>query len=115
MSTQTAVLNKADLEAKFFQALSDPNRLSMLRYLLDGEKSVTEIAAAVGMSQSCISNHLACLRNCHFVSVRQDGRKAYYSLRYADISDIIRLGEKLVRAHAEEVARCTGCLEEQAV
>jgi|SRR5581483_5061971 len=111
MEKQGAVLNKADFEAKFFHALSDPSRLSILRLLLDQERSVNDIAAGASMSQSCVSNHLACLRNCNFVSVRQEGRKVYYSLRHPEIRSILEIGEKLVRTHAEELARCTGCME----
>ena len=108
MKSPMGSLKKVDLEARFFYGLADPTRLAILNFLVGQERSVNEIAAYVGSSQSCISNHLTCLRNGHFVCVRQEGCKVYYSLRHSDIRELIKLAEKLVRSHAQEMAKCCG-------
>jgi DNA-binding transcriptional ArsR family regulator len=64
--------------ARFFKVLSDPTRLAILRLLLDGERSVTELVDILQVPQSRVSNHLACLRWCRFVEVDRRSRKAIY-------------------------------------
>lgn len=40
----------------------------------------TEIAAALGLSQPCVSNHLAALKSHQLVTSRREGRKSVYDL-----------------------------------
>jgi DNA-binding transcriptional ArsR family regulator len=107
MKKKTGAMNRAELGAMFFKGFSDPTRLSILEYLSEGERSVNDIASHLGMRQSCVSNHLACMRHCHFVTARQEGRKVYYSVQHPDIRSILKLGERIVKQHALELARCT--------
>jgi ArsR family transcriptional regulator, cadmium/lead-responsive transcriptional repressor len=45
-----------------------------------GARSVTEIVDATGLTQSNVSNHLACLLDCDLVAREQRGRFAIYEL-----------------------------------
>jgi len=65
------------LTAKFFRALEDPTRLRILRLLLEGERTVSELVAQLGAPQGRVSSHLACLRWRGYVQVRRQGRYAY--------------------------------------
>jgi DNA-binding transcriptional ArsR family regulator len=62
------------------EALSDATRLSLLNSLSNGPSSVSELVAALGESQSKISNHLALLRNAGLVQCERQGRKMIYRL-----------------------------------
>jgi len=54
---------------------SDPSRLSILDALHTGALTVGEIVEATGLTQSNVSNHLACLRDCGLVIAEQQGRQ----------------------------------------
>lgn len=73
-------MEREDMLAKAFQALSDPKRLRILQVLLEGECCVCDLADAVDVSQSLLSFHLRTLREAGLVSDRKDGRWVHYSL-----------------------------------
>ncbi len=96
-----------DLVAKYFRGLGDPTRVRILGLLEErGELSVTELVAAVGQSQSKVSNHLACLRWCGFVDAQRDGRTVLYRLADKRVSQVLSLGRSLLADNAEHVAAC---------
>lgn len=64
---------------RMLKALSDPLRLSILRELKDGEKSVTSIVKTLKASQANISKHLQVLQSVHLVKSRRAGTTKYYS------------------------------------
>ena len=77
----------ADLEARaadaarLLGALANPRRLIVLcRLALDGERTVGELAAVVGLSQSALSQHLAVLREQGIVSTRREGLNVFYAI-----------------------------------
>ena len=60
---------RTDLVAKYFRALGDPTRLQLLGLLqTKGELSAGELTRRLGHPQPKVSNHLACLRWCGFVT-----------------------------------------------
>lgn len=95
------------LLAKFYRGLGDPTRLRILEFLLQGEKSVGELVSLIGSAQGRISNHLACLRQCGFAVVRNEGRMAYYRIADPRIAKILGLGEAVVQENAERIFACT--------
>jgi ArsR family transcriptional regulator, cadmium/lead-responsive transcriptional repressor len=50
--------------AALFRSLGDPNRLAIVRRLAVGPTRVTDLVEALGLAQSTVSKHLACLREC---------------------------------------------------
>jgi DNA-binding transcriptional ArsR family regulator len=65
-------------------ALSDPARLAIVRHLAgDGECHCGHFSLAI--SKATLSHHLRVLREAGVVFRRPDGRKAYFSLRAADL------------------------------
>jgi DNA-binding transcriptional ArsR family regulator len=66
--------------ADVFGLLSDPGRLRLLVALLAGEMHVSDLAATTAMSESAVSHALRLLRAHRVVSVRREGRMAFYSL-----------------------------------
>ena len=86
------------LLAETFRVLGDPSRVQIVWLLSKGECCVGQIAALVGMSQPAVSHHLRALRNLHLVSVRREGRTAFYSLDDIHISRLLVEGVR----HVEE-------------
>lgn len=84
-------LNSTHL-AELFAALSDPNRLRIISTLLESERSVGDIAAALEMSESAVSHQLRNLRMMRLVRVRKDGRQAFYSIDDDHVARLFQLG-----------------------
>jgi len=68
------------LHAELCKTLTDPKRLMMLQALRDGERSVGDLAALVGMSLSNASQHLAVMRYAGLVARRREGATVFYRL-----------------------------------
>jgi ArsR family transcriptional regulator len=66
--------------SKYFKAFGDPSRQKILVLLSSGEKTVQDIADAVGLAQPTTSRHLAVLKEAGAVTDRRDGQKVYYGL-----------------------------------
>ncbi|KXK01445.1 MAG: ArsR family transcriptional regulator [Acidobacteria bacterium OLB17] len=71
--------------AAAFDALGEPNRCLIFRALLKHENViVSQLAAAVGISESLASQHLKVLLNAGLVDRLKDGKKVYYTVNHAD-------------------------------
>ena len=92
--------------AKFFRAIGDPTRLLLLEFLLDGERTVSECIEQVGLSQSRVSSHLACLADCGFVGVRREGRYSYYRVVDPRVAELVLLTRSLAADNAAALAAC---------
>lgn len=80
-----------------FQALGDPSRLVILQHLQLGEHRVVDLTEHLGLSQSTVSKHLACLRDCRLVTFRTQGRASVYSLNHSDaLVALLSSAEKLL-------------------
>src|SRR5579883_3564274 len=101
------ILAATEIRSRFFRVLGDSKRLKILEFLLDGEKSVSEIVAHLQAPQGRVSNHLACLRWCGFVSTRRDGKYVYYRLADPRVRDIVRLADSIIGDNAAAIASCT--------
>lgn len=80
-------------KAEFFKALSHPARIRILEALRDGEKSVTQLQADLGMDQSAVSQQLSVLRGKGLLHANKVGTSVFYSaadpLLY-DLLDVAR-------------------------
>ncbi|MHB1128369.1 MAG: ArsR/SmtB family transcription factor [Bacillota bacterium] len=97
----------ADLLAKFFSGLSHPVRYRLVAALAEKESSVSELVQLLGCSQSQVSNHLACLKWCGYVTYRQEGKHVYYQVTDKRILEILKLAQSLVADNAEHINSCT--------
>ncbi|WP_282701671.1 metalloregulator ArsR/SmtB family transcription factor [Streptomyces sp. CC219B] len=75
--------------ARFGRALADPIRCRILLALREAPAYPADLADALGVSRTRLSNHLACLRDCGLVGTVPDGRRTRYELADA------RLGHAL--------------------
>jgi DNA-binding transcriptional ArsR family regulator len=97
---------EADVLAKYFRVLGDRTRLRILELVAEGECSVGDLAKELGEPQPKVSNHLACLRWCGFVTTRREHRTVYYRLADERVVQVIVLGRALLHENAEHVAAC---------
>ncbi len=62
------------------KALSDPNRVRVLKLLQEGELCVCEIQKVLGLAQSTVSRHMKLLEDSGLVDRRRQGSWILYSL-----------------------------------
>jgi ArsR family transcriptional regulator len=79
----------------FLKALANENRLMILCYLAEGEKSVSELEQLLSIRQPTLSQQLARLRAEGLVSTRREAKMIYYSLGSSEVGLIIQLLYKM--------------------
>jgi DNA-binding transcriptional ArsR family regulator len=89
-----------------FRSLGDPARLAIVRRLAEGEARVVDLTRALGLAQSTVSKHVACLRDCGLVDFRVEGRQSFYSLTRPELIDLLRSAELLLAETGSAVALC---------
>ncbi len=104
--TEPVVNDEVLASARLFRVLGDPTRLRVLRLLLAGPLTVSELVEATGCGQSKISNHLACLRWCRLVDSERDGRRVTYRVADPRIGELLAAGAHLSAEHCEHLATC---------
>ena len=65
---------------KVMKALSDPNRVKMVKLLQHKVMCVCEIQSAMGLAQSTVSKHLKILEEAGLITFFKDGLWVNYSL-----------------------------------
>lgn len=70
----------ADQASELLKALSNRHRLLIICQLIEGERSVGELAEFLELRDSTVSQHLALLRKDGLVSARRDAQTIYYSI-----------------------------------
>ena len=89
-----------------FRSLGDPARLAIVAQLAEGEARVVDLTRALGLAQSTVSKHLACLRDCGLVDYRAAGRQSFYALSRPELLDLLRSAERLLVETGDAVALC---------
>ncbi|MET8845189.1 metalloregulator ArsR/SmtB family transcription factor [Streptomyces rubiginosohelvolus] len=74
------VASDIEVLARFGRALADPIRCRLLLALRAAPAYPSDLAEALGISRTRLSNHLACLRDCGLVVTSPDGRRTRYEL-----------------------------------
>ena len=93
--------------ASLFHSLSDPTRLAILRHLAAGEQRVVDLTTHLGLAQSTVSAHLACLRDCGLVTSRPQGRASMFSLAAEPrLMELLAAAERLLAETGDAVDLC---------
>jgi ArsR family transcriptional regulator len=74
-----------ELIAAKFRALGEVSRLKLIFAAGNGEKNVTELIAATGLSQANVSKHLKILTDSGILIRRKQGIYVFYSTVDADV------------------------------
>lgn len=78
--------------SEFYKIFSDPTRIKIIEYLLDGKRCVSEIADKLEISQSAVSHQLKTLRQSNLVKTEKNGQLVYYELTDDHIRKIFECG-----------------------
>lgn len=85
-----AVLEQhADHVAGRLALIANAKRLLILCRLAEGEASVGELQAGVGLSQSALSQHLGRLRAAGMVATRREAQTIHYRLADGEIRSLM--------------------------
>jgi DNA-binding transcriptional ArsR family regulator len=108
MTSPAAVVERVELApaAALFRSLGDPARLVIVRRLAVGPARVTDLTAALGLAQSTVSKHLACLRDCGLVTSEPAGRASVFRLAQPALADMLIAAEQVLAATGNAVALC---------
>src|SRR6478672_872634 len=87
---ELAALDDPTEAACLFRSLGDPTRLRIVQHLALGPHRVVDLTTHLGLAQSTVSAHLACLKDCGLVESRPQGRASLFSLTHdAEIRGVL--------------------------
>lgn len=92
---------KAEEAARLLATLAHGKRLMALCHLLQGEKSVGQLAALAGLSPTALSQHLARMRDLGLVETRREGQSIFYRLASPEVVAILETLYRLFCAPGE--------------
>lgn len=81
--------SRAEEVAATLTAMANPKRLVVLCTLLEGEKSVGDLAEIVQLSPGALSQHLGKMRALRLVTTRRDGQTIFYNLASAEVKAVL--------------------------
>ena len=93
----------AERASELLRALGNRHRLMIVCQLIDGERSVGELATFLGLRDSTVSQHLALLRKDGLVSARRDAQTIWYSISSSPAREVV---ETLYRVYCAPRAAC---------
>ncbi|NNL06453.1 MAG: metalloregulator ArsR/SmtB family transcription factor [Gammaproteobacteria bacterium] len=99
---------KQDLFTQFAlvgKALSNANRLELLEFLAQGERSVEDLATVSGLTVANTSRHLQLLRQSGLVLNRKEGLKVFYRISADDVIELLNALRQVAGRHVADVER----------
>ena len=97
---------KQDLFTQFARVgktLGNANRLELLEFLAQGERSVEQLSVVAGLTIANTSQHLQQLRHAGMVTSRKQGLKVYYSISGDDIIQLLDALRSVAERHVSDV------------
>ena len=94
--TQFAVVGKA---------LGNGNRLELLEFLAQGERSVEDLATVSGLTVANTSRHLQQLRQAGLILNRKEGLKVFYRISADDVIELLNALRNVAGRHVADVER----------
>ena len=85
-------------QARICKAFAHPGRLQILDLLGEGERGVSELQEALGISKTSISQHMAVLKSVGVMSTRREGKQVYCSLAMPEVKQACHLIRKVLEA-----------------
>jgi DNA-binding transcriptional ArsR family regulator len=103
---------RAATTADAFNAVAEPRRRQIVDVIADGERSVSDLVAVLGLPQPLVSKHLRVLREVGLVIVRDEGRQRLYRLNAVALKPIFDWVKDFELLWSERFARLDVVLEE---
>jgi ArsR family transcriptional regulator, lead/cadmium/zinc/bismuth-responsive transcriptional repressor len=89
--------------AELFRLLGEPNRLRLVVACLERPRTVTELTAEIGVSQSLVSHHLRLLRAARLLRQTRSGKNALYDLPDCHVAGMLtNMIEHVAEPESEE-------------
>ena len=111
----TAELPVAQLKAELFKTLAHPVRVRALEQLIQGERSVGELAERIETEISHLSQQLAVLRRAGVVDTRRAGNTVYYSVRDPRISQLFAIARQMLVSNLQDSQSLLASLQDGSV
>jgi ArsR family transcriptional regulator len=86
-------------KAEFFKALAHPARIQILEHLRQGEQTVSELQAHLGVDSSSVSQHLAILRSRQIIDGRKAGTSVFYRVLDPRVFTILDAAREIFATH----------------
>jgi ArsR family transcriptional regulator len=102
------------VKADFFRTLGHPIRVRVVGLLRDGEMTVGQLQAELGIDSSGASQHLAAMRRAGILEARKEGTSVHYSVRDPRIFQLMESARQVIGSHLEEANALLGELGEEA-
>ncbi len=91
--------------ARIAKALSSANRLELLEFLAQGERSVEALAKVSGLTIANTSQHLQHLRQAGMVVARKEGLHVHYRLSGDDVIGVMECVRRVAENHLADVSK----------
>lgn len=98
------------LKADFFRLLGHPARVRILELLREGERSVGDLQAALGLDSSGTSQHLTAMRRQGLLESRRAGTSVFYSVKDPRMFQLLEVAKQILTSHLEETSALLGDL-----
>ena len=79
-----------------FRTLREVNRLRIIKFIGDEQRSVSEIVEKTGLSQPLVSHHLRVLREVQILEAAREGPFIYYRLKNKRLLDALGVFDEIV-------------------
>ncbi len=89
---------------KIHKTLSEPNRLKLLKLLLEHELCVCEMVEVLNISQPLVSQHLRVLKTAGLVTERREGKWVYYRTDETALNKFMEMWGLLLRQNLGKVS-----------
>lgn len=81
----------AEEASELLKSLGNRHRLLILCQLVQGEKSVGQLAEFLGIRDSTVSQHLALLRRDRIIAGRRDGQTIWYRIESVAAREVMQV------------------------
>lgn len=89
-------MDDARLLEQFFQTIGKENRIRIIQFIGEEERSVSEIVEFTGASQPLVSHHLKTLRSSGILATKRNGPFIYYRLQHVKLLTILEQFRELI-------------------
>ncbi len=97
------------LIASWFRTLAEPSRLKILRALEEGEKNISELVEATGLTQANVSRHVQSLVDAGMVGRRKEGLSVICFIADPSITDLCdNVCNNLLKRLSQQVKKLGG-------
>lgn len=104
---EAGALDLAAAAGLLLRLLADPTRMGIVELLAEGDRTVGELADALGIPRSRLGNHLACGLHCGVWASQKRGRSVVYSLVDRGVIGLLEHAREVAAPRVDYLASCT--------